>query len=250
MIYENKFLPRLTSSKQGDSTDIIMEIAGLEMISYESHTALDKVILEESKNIIKHYVQCSDLLQFLSSAAHHGAYSLKYKLNPPITTSKMDCEYILNCFAHTGFLSDFSYSALTTSFWIELNRQFDYTVNEIMNIGICELIGKEYNVKFNVELRSQTDNIWSDILIASENKVSLIHVELAAGLETAVSSHISQLEKLKAKIVKAKRRTTNFVAEYILITPTVFKQLPKALQQMDFIITIDDIESKTQTLEL
>ena len=29
MIYENKILPRLTTSVQGDSTDIMLKIAGL-----------------------------------------------------------------------------------------------------------------------------------------------------------------------------------------------------------------------------
>ena len=250
MIYENKFLPRLNSSSQADSTGIIMKIAGLEMMSYESYSTIDEVIREESKNIIKHYLQCSDLLQFLSSATYHNAYSLKYKLNPPITTSKMDCEYILDSLARIGFLSDFSYSKLTASFWIELNRQFTYTTSEILNIGFCELIEQECDIKYNAELRSQTENIWSDILITSENKVSLIHVELAAGLETDISSHISQLEKLKAKIVKAKKRTNKFLAEYIIITPTTFKQLPKAIQQMECIMTIENIDTKASALKI
>ena len=248
MIYENKILPRLTTSVQGDSTDIMLKIAGLEMISYGTDTVLEGKLLEECKKIIKHYMQSSDLLQFLSSAAYHDAYTLKYKLNPPITTSKMDCEYILNCLAHIGYLSDFSYSALSTSFWIELNRKSNHTIIEILIIGICGLINQECDIKLNVELRSQKENIWSDILVASDNKLTLINIELAAGLETNISSHISQLEKLKTKIIKAKKRTNNYLADYIVITPTVFKHLPKALQQMDCIMTIENIESKINEL--
>lgn len=62
------------------------------------------------------------------------------------------------------------------------------------------------------------------------------------------AAHISQLEKLKTKIIKAKKRTNNYLADYIVITPTVFRHLPKALQQMDCIMTIENIESKINEL--
>lgn len=250
MIYENKILPRLEASKPCDMTDILLKMIDFEIMGYCSCDTVDELIQKESKNILIHYLQSSDLLQFLSSAAYHNASSLKYKLEPPLTTSKMDCEYILNCLVRAGYVLDFSYSSLTTAFWIELNSHFCYTINEVLNIGISELIESKYDVRFDVEMRSKTDNIWADVFIGSDKKITIFHIELAAGLETDISTHLSQLEKLKNKIVKAKKRKAEYLSEFVLITPTVLKQLPSALQQADCIITIDNIQTKLNSLDL
>ena len=253
MIFENKNLPRLArleANKPCEMTDVLQKLADLKIMRFCSCESTDDRLRTESKNILIHYLQSSDLLQFISSAVYHNAYSLKYKLDPPLTTSKLDSEFILHCLVRAGCVVDFYYSTISTSFWIELDRHFSYTINDIVSIGICELLDSKYDARFNVEMRSNTGNIWADIFVGSDKKISVFHVELAAGLETDISSHLSQIEKLKDKIIKSRKRRTEYLSEYVLITPTVLKQLPNTLQQAGCIITIDDIQSKLNSLDL
>lgn len=253
MIFENKNLPRLARLEANttcEMTDVLQKLADMKIMRFCSCESTDDRLRAESKNIVIHYLQSSDLLQFISSATYHNAYSLKYKLEPPLTTSKLDSEFILHSLVKAGCVMDFYYSALSASFWIELDRHFSYTVNDIVSIGICELLDSYYDKRFNVELRSNTDNIWADVFIGSDKRINVFHVELAAGLEADVSSHLSQFEKLKSKIIKAKKRKTEYYTEYIIISPAVFKQLPDALQQVDNIITIDSIQDRLNLLDL
>lgn len=249
MIYENKILPRLKTDRTCEISDVLQKIVGLEVLNFCSCDQVAENIRKESNNIIKHYLQSSDLLQFLSSASYHKAFSLKYNLNPPLTSSKLDCEYILSSLARAGYVIDYSFSSLTSSFWIEIDKSFTYTLRELVNIGICELLSDKYTIKYNVQLRSKTENIWGDVFVESDRRMTAIHIELAAGLETDISSHISQFEKLKSKILKAQMRRTEYFSEFIIITPTAYKQLPEVLQQSDCIITIDDIQTKLNNLE-
>ncbi len=252
MIYENKILPRLSPKADNNSSDEILKLAGLDIMSFDDISLVEKSVRQESKKIITHYLHGSDLLQFLCSAEHHGASSLRYKLNPPITTSKLDCDFLLNSLACAGFVVDYSYSSLTTSFWIELNKDCKHSLTDILNVGVCELFERNpgFEIKYNVELRSLRDNIYADVIVISDRKITIISIELAAGLESNVSSHISQLKKLKSKIIKSEEVSNEYIAEYFLITPAVYRQLPTVLQQLEQIITIDNISSKLQSIEL
>ena len=250
MIYENKILPRLEVNKTSNMSEMLLKLSDLELISFCTYDVVDDTLRKESKKIVTHYIQSSDLLQFLSSAVYCNTSSLRYKLEPPLTTSKLDCEFILNCLAKIGYVHDFSYSSLTTSFWIELETCFSYSIKQIVNIGIAQLLDSKYDVRFDVDILTKTENFRADVFVGSDKRISVIHIELAAGLETDITSHVSQLNKLKAKIVKTKKRKIDYLYEYILISPTVFKQLPEVLQKSDCIITIDSIQEKLNSLDL
>ena len=246
MYYQNKIYPHVPVTKDDLTLKDYIKYSGMTLLDYQTIREVEDEIKYASKKLVMNYNQCSDIIRFISSALSKEETKLKYNLIPPYTTCRSDSAFILNTLVDIKLLSDFSYSDISNSFFIEVNLQNSYSIRTLMNIGLCDfLLDGDTNVSeayFNVNLISDFTSTPIDVVFLKEKKLFFIHYELAVGLEADISSHSNQLEKLKYKIFKYKNHNLP-VEEYYIVSSLVAELLPYS----EKIVSIDSLKSLKST---
>ena len=239
MLFENKILKKAEATSEIFSFNDICKMFGLEIVE-SSIPTIDETIKSNSKEIIEHFTQCSDILLFLQSAVSHSCYDLKYSLHPPYTTSNLDCEYILKKLINTGLIDDFYYSSISKSYRIILNNTSEYSINTILCIGLLSILEQSgaSDIIFNSCFKSSEGKfVYADIACRFNNRILLINFEIATGLERNVASHSEQLRKLTDRIIQSYAIESNNIRKYFVVTPHCKKLLPSHKQ----VISINDL---------
>lgn len=242
MIFENRYFPRVTIDNEDSiSLQEFCKWNDIEIVEAHDIMEVNSSILELSQKLLLGYMRYSDLMTFLSVALTKKEKHLRYILKPPYTTSKLDCEYVLNLFVNSNILTDVSYSSISKSYWIETNLENEYSMRDILNIGLCSYIVSLRNsyscIKYSVKINISGNEEYASVVLLCENKLIIIAIENAIGLESEISSHLKQLERLKKKIFKA-RQVFCDIEDIYIVTPYVSRLLPSTPK----IITIDQIK--------
>ena len=228
MVFENKILKKAETTSKIFSFNDICKMFGLEIIKSNIPT-IDETIKSNSKEIIEHFTQCSDILLFLQSAASRPYYEVKYSLHPPYTTSNLDCEYILKKLINTGLIDDYYYSLISKSYRIMLNTTSKYNINTLLCIGLSSLLEEATatDIVFNSCFRSSDGKfIYADIACRFNDRILLISFEIATGLERDVASHSEQLKRLTDKILQSYTIESNNIRKYFVVTSHCKELLP------------------------
>ncbi len=239
MIFENKILKKAVAASPPLQFSDLCKMFGLRMIGFNKFSA-DEAIKSNSREIIQHFNSCSDILLFIQSAISRSCYDLKYTLQPPYTTSNLDCEYILKKLINTGLINDFYYSSISKSYRIILNANSDYNINIILSIGLSSLLEEisATDITFNSFFKSDGGKVvYADIACRFNNRILLINFEIAAGLEKDVASHAEQLKKLTDKVIHSFTIENNNINKYFVVTSHCKELLPSHKR----IISVDEL---------
>lgn len=240
-IYENRIFPPapLIAGKL-PSLDEFCKWNGIDITSGDSISDVPAQLLEISRLILLNYMKFKDLLTYISSVPHDEK-SVKYLLQPPFTTSKLDCDSVLTMLFNTNIISDFSYSYSTRSFVIEFNLENHLSIRDLLNMGLCSCIASATDnnssgMRFSAKLVIDGCEETAGVIMLSGKSIRLFNIETAIGLEADTPSHSNQLERLRKKLYRVPRSFCN-IERFFIVTPHAASLLPP----VPGIITIDKI---------
>lgn len=242
MVFENQILNRVSTTDNPPLTlEEFCKWNDIEIIEAHSIREVSSSILELSQKLLFDYMSYNDLITFLSAALNKKEKHIRYVLNPPYTTSKLDSEYLLNLLVNCKILTDVSYSSTSKSFWIEADLRNIYSVRDILNIGLCRYLASISNcsdsMRFSVKLNISGNEEFASTVLLCNGKLKIITIANAIGLEADIVSHTRQLERLKRKVFKT-RKTFCDIDDIIIVTPYVQQLLPSSSK----IISIDKMK--------
>lgn len=242
MVFENRFFNRVSITDNPPLTlEEFCEWNDIGIIEAHSISEVSSSILELSQKLLFDYMSYNDLIIFLSAALNKKEKHIRYVLNAPYTTSKLDSEYLLNLLVNCKILTDVSYSSTSKSFWIEADLRNTYSVRDILNIGLCRYLASisdcNGNMRFSAKLNISGNEEFASVVLLRNGKLIIITIANAIGLEADIASHTRQLERLKRKIFKT-RKTFCDIDDIIIVTPYVQQLLPSSSK----IISIDKIK--------
>lgn len=242
MIYENKLFNYSSQNCNNVSAEDFCNIYGFPLTSYKLIGQFKKSTVIISEIIFKNYIRFSNLLNFISSAICHSEYIVKYTLSPPFTTSKNDCEALLELLYNIKVLNEFYYSSISKSFLIYVNSDNSITISDLVNLGLSaslrRMCDENAEILFNVTYESNDIKKQTDVLLRKNEKIFLFNVECAAGLESDIDTHDNQLKKLKNKVMKSEYiENQRNIKEFFVVTPHTSLLLP----YFESIVTIDNV---------
>jgi len=242
MVFENRILNRVsTANNPALSLEEFCEWNDIKIVETHCISEVSSSILELSQKLLFDYMSYNDLITFLSAALNKKEKHIRYVLNPPYTTSKLDSEYLLNLLVNCKILTDVSYSSTSKSFWIEADLRNIYSVRDILNIGLCRYLASIFNcsgsVRFSAKLNISGNEEFASAVLLCNGKLKIITIANALGLEADIVSHTRQLERLKRKVFKT-RKTFCDIDDIVIVTPYVQQLLPSSPK----IISIDRIK--------
>ena len=241
MVFENKIFKRVPHTAEKFTLNDYCLWNGVQILQCNTRDDVSREVCEVSKCILLNYTKFSDMLAFFATALNQSASTLRYKLTPPYTTSKLDCEHICNLLAKIKVLSDVSYSSISCSFLIEVNPTNVYSISDLLNIGLSELLAcssdNDIETIYNANLYCKETAVFADVVHRHDKKLTLLHIETAVGLEADIASHSRQFERLVSKLFQS-RITCHDIDEFYIVTPYVAKLLPP----LNSIVPIDQIQ--------
>lgn len=242
MVFENHILTRVSTTNNPPLTlEEFCEWNDIEIIEAHNIREVSSSIIELSQKLLFDYMSYNDLITFLTASLNKKEKHIRYVLNPPYTTSKLDAEYLLSLLVNCKILTDVSYSSNSKSFWIEADLRNNYSMRDILNIGLCRYLASISNcsdsTRFSVKLNVSGNEECASSVLLYNGKLKIITIANAIGLEADIVSHTRQLERLKRKVFKT-RKTFCDIDDIIIVTPYVQQLLPSSSK----IVSIDKIK--------
>lgn len=242
MVFENRILPRVSCSADEMCIDDFCRYNDIQIIG-KSISSLNQTDIELCQHLVCEYMRYNDFLAYLSSASRRKErIYLKYILTPPYTTSKMDCEHVLNLLLSLHVVSDYSFSTNSHSYFIEMEPENSLTIRTVLSIGLCSILVSNsiglQSVRYNTRITLSGQEDKADVVVLQGKTLWLINIENAIGLEADVPSHSKQLERVKKRIYSS-RKTYCSIEDVAIVTPHVASLLPSSPN----IVAIDKINS-------
>ena len=242
MLFKNRIFTRAPVTNTTSLTlEKFCEWNDIKIIETHKISDVSSSILELSHKLLFDYMSYNDLITFLSAALTRKEKQIRYVLDPPYTTSKLDCDHLLDLLVNSKILTDVSYSSASRSFLIEADPSNIYSMHDILNIGLCTYIASisnhNENMRFSVRFNVSGSEEYASVVLLCNDKLKIITIANAIGLEADILSHQRQLERLKRKIFKT-RKTFCDIDDFFIVTPYVQRLLPTSSK----IVSIDMIK--------
>lgn len=228
MVFENRILPRVSCSADEMCIDDFCRYNDIHIIG-KSISGLDQRDIEACHHLISEYMRYNDFLAYISTASNRKEIYLKYILTPPYTTSKMDCEHVLNLLLLLHVVSDYSFSTKSQSYFIEMDQETSLTIREVLSIGLCSILAANsisiQSLRYNTRITLGRQEDMADVVVLQGKKLWLINIENAIGLEADVPSHQKQFERVKKRVFRSRKTYCN-IEDVVIVTPFVASLLP------------------------
>lgn len=230
MIFENRILPHASLSTKEIT---LVDFCRYNDIQIEGNSVSDvhPTSGEVCRKLISEYMRYHDFLTYMYTATKRKERYLKYLLTPPYTTSKYDCANVLELLLSLQVVADYSFSTTTHSYFIELNYENCLTIRDVLNIGLCSSLVlhtiDEQLVRYSTKLSICGQEEKADVAVLQNQKLWLINIENAIGLEADIPSHQKQLERIKKRIFRSRKTYCN-IEDVVIVTPFVASLLPSS----------------------
>ena len=247
MVFENRILPRVSCSADEMCIDDFCRYNDIRIIG-KSISVLNQRDIEACHHLVSEYMRYNDFLAYMSTASKRKEIYLKYILTPPYTTSKMDCEHVLNLLLSLHVVSDYSFSTQSQSYFIEMYQENRLTIRDVLSIGLCSILVSNsislQSLRYNTRITLDGQEDMADVVVLQGKKLWLINIENALGLEADIPSHQKQLEKVKKRVYRSRKTYCN-IEDVVIVTPFVASLLPSSPN----IVAINEFNSLISLLE-
>lgn len=239
MVFENQIL-RPAPLTALDTLAAQFRQYGIQLLGYTTLDTVDETVREIAAQLLLRHTAYSDLLSFLAAAGRRSATILRYTLQPPYTTSRLDCEQLGQMLVRLHVLEDISYSTQSGAFWIQLEPHPPHTIAGLLRIGLAERLwrsGQGWEVVCDVTLEEAGSSATADVALRRATRLFLLHIKTAAGLAADLPSHRQQLDALASKIFR-RQPADRDVQDIYFVAPHTARLLPYSRR----IVPLDGVE--------
>ena len=216
----------------------IIRLNGYEITSYSTLEQYDEVVRKAAAKIVYSLNKSTDLLRVVSCGINNHFNQMRYTLSAPYTTAKIDVEYVLKQLAIIKIVKDFFYSERSNSFIADLNDSSRINMDDVLSIGLAELIGTMYETYIKIIARKNSDIKQLDITFVKGNELFLIHTAFDADLDNKSNLHEDKIEKLKNTIVNERINLNSVVCREMWIVSDLTK---RQLYPLNNVLRIEDL---------